>query len=163
MAAMTGTTPFLSRTLLGLSRLTGSASRVAAGPIALPLARLSRCFSMKAEAMTSSETPGTAGPARSPSAMPSPTEAAAGSVWSVIRTAAVGTVWFWRVATAPIRLVVWVAEAIVTLSMAAILIGIAAWFAGLVPDALLLKLAHPLTEKLASLLSHALSAPSDPP
>lgn len=160
---MTGAAPLLSRTLLGLSRLTGSASRVAAGPLALPLARLSRRCSMKADAMTSSETPGTEGPAGSRPATPSRTQPAARSVWTVIRTAAIGMVWFWRVATAPIRLVVWVAEAIVTLSMAAILIGLAAWLAGLVPDALLLKLAHPLTEKLAGLLSHALSTPSDLP
>ncbi|WP_372394668.1 hypothetical protein ABMY26_01280 [Azospirillum sp. HJ39] len=153
MAAMTAEPHMLSRPLHGLSRLAGAMSGMAAGPLALPLARFSRRCSIMADAMTSSDPPRGS----------RPQEAEHPSIRDTLHAAGTGAVWIWRVTTAPIRLVVWLAEAIVTLSMAAILIGIAAWMAGLVPDELLLRLAHPLTEKLAGLLSHALSEPPRSP
>lgn len=92
--------------------------------------------------------PTPAGPPPFPPAPPSP--------WHGLRLFGLTVLWTWRVTTAPIRLTVWLAEAVVTLAMAAVLLGGAAWAMGLIPDETVLRLARPLMERLGGFVVHSI-------
>lgn len=78
------------------------------------------------------------------------------SPWHALRLFGLTVLWAWRVTTAPIRLTVWLAEAVVTLSMAALILGAAAWAMGLIPDDTILRLARPLMERLGGFVVHSI-------
>ena len=89
-------------------------------------------------------------------AMPVPPSPWPRSPWHGLRLFGLTVLWAWRVTTAPIRLTVWLAEAVVTLAMAAVLLGGAAWAMGLIPDETVLRLARPLMERLGGFVVHSI-------
>ncbi len=63
--------------------------------------------------------------------------------------------WTWLTIIAPLRLVVWIADAIIAVT-AAIGIGLViAWFQGWLPDEFVFKYAQIAATKLTNLLTHA--------
>lgn len=95
-------------------------------------------------------------PAYQPPSSPWPPSPWPPSPWHGLRLFGLTVLWTWRVTTAPIRLTVWLAEAVVTLAMAAVLLGGAAWAMGLIPDETVLRLARPLMERLGGFVVHSI-------
>ena len=63
--------------------------------------------------------------------------------------------WIWLTITAPLRLAVWIADAVIAVT-AAIGIGlVVAWFQGWLPDDLVFKYAQTAANKITALLTHA--------
>lgn len=140
-------------------------SRAGGGSTALILVRLSDRLSRMSSSFTVPPRPpsppdsamATANAAANTAVPPAaPRAAAAESPWRAVRLFGLTVLWLWRVTTAPIRLTVWVAEAVVTLSMAAVIVGGAAWAMGMIPDETVLRMARPLVDRLGGFIVHSL-------
>lgn len=146
-------------------------SRAGGGSTALILVRLSDRLTRMSSSFTAPPRPASSPPPDSAvatahtaattmantAAAPAESRAAAAeSPWRAVRLFGLTVLWLWRVTTAPIRLTVWVAEAVVTLSMAAVIVGAAAWAMGMIPDETVLRLARPLVDRLGGFIVHSL-------
>lgn len=136
-------------------------ARAGSGSTSLILVRLSDRLTRMSSSFTAPPRP--APPPAPDSAIATANTAATGSrtaatesPWRAVRLFGLTVLWLWRVTTAPIRLTVWVAEAVVTLSMAAVIVGAAAWAMGMIPDETVLRLARPLVDRLGGFIVHSL-------